>query len=143
MTRYLCDTDALIASICVWHAHHQRTSAEVRRRADAGEEVVLAAHSVAEVYSVLTRMPGRDRLRSEDAIALMGANWSDTPTVHLTARETWDAVRQAQRLGVTGGQTYDALIAHAASKAGASTILTWNVRHFAPFAGEIAVESPP
>lgn len=143
MTRYLCDTNGLIASACSWHAHHKRTFAEVRRRVHVREELVLAAHSLAEVYAVLTRMPGPGRLRGNDAIALIEANWSATPTVHLTARETWDAVRAAERLGVTGGQTYDALIARCALKAGASTILTWNVRHFAPFVREIAVESPP
>lgn len=31
------------------------------------------------------------------------------------------------------GRTYDALIARAALKADAATILTWNVRDFAPF----------
>ena len=37
----------------------------------------------------------------------------------------------------------DALIATAALKAGASTILTWNRRNFEPFAGDIRIESPP
>ena len=73
----------------------------------------------------------------------MEANWPDTPTGQLTTREVREAVRAAERLGVTGGQTYDALIARSALKAGASTILTWNVRRFASFAGRIAVESPP
>ena len=143
MTRYLCDANGLIASACDWHDHHARTQAELQRRARAPEELVLAAHSLVEVYSVLTRLPPPYRFRGEDALTLIEGNWADTPTVHLTARETWDAVRSAQRLGITGGQTYDALVAHAALKAGASTILTWNVRHFAPFAREIAVESPP
>lgn len=30
------------------------------------------------------------------------ANWSEAPTAHLTARETWDAVRTAQLRGVRG-----------------------------------------
>ena len=107
MTRFLCGTDGLIAAACSWRAHHQRTHAEVQRR------------------------------------ALAEANWPDTPTVQLTAQEVWEAMRAAERLGVTGGQTYDAFIAHSALKAGASTIVTWNVRHFARFAGQIAVESPP
>ncbi len=38
---------------------------------------------------------------------------------------------------------YDALIAAAAFKAGASAILTWNRRNFEPFAGDIQIESPP
>ncbi len=38
---------------------------------------------------------------------------------------------------------YDALIAAAALKAGASAILTWNRRNFEPFAADIQIESPP
>ena len=104
---------------------------------------MLAAHSLAETYAVLTRLPGPNRLRSRDAIELLEANWRQTPVVHLTSAETWRALRRAQRRGVIGGQTYDLLIAACALKAGAATILTWNVRHFAAAAAEIGVETPP
>lgn len=142
MTRYLCDTSVLVAAVCSWHEHHGRTVAELERREGAGEELVLAAHSLAEVYAVLTRLPAPNRLRSEDAIALLEANWRGTPVVQLTATEVWRALRRAQRRGVIGGQTYDMLIAACALKAGASTIITWNVRHFATAAREIDVEVP-
>lgn len=143
MTRYLCDTNGLIASACDWHEHHARTHAELQRRFQDRQELVLAAHSLAEIYSVLTRLPWPRRFRSEDALTLIEGNWTDTPTIHLTARETWNAVRTAQRRGVRGGQIYDALIAVSALKAGASAILTWNVRNFEPFAADIRIESPP
>ncbi len=142
MTRYLCDTNGLIASACDWHEHHARTHAELQRRAHDRQELVLAAHSLAEIYSVLTRLPWPRRFRGEDALTLIKGNWSNTPTVHLTARETWKAVQTAQRRGVRGGQIYDALIAIAALKAGASVILTWNVRNFEPFAADIHIEAP-
>lgn len=103
---------------------------------------MLAAHSLAETYAVLTRLPGPNRLRSRDAITLLEANWRETPVVHLTAAETWRALRRAQRRGVVGGQTCDMLIAACALKADAATILTWNVRHFVAAAPEIAVETP-
>ncbi|WP_420450167.1 hypothetical protein [Candidatus Palauibacter sp.] len=41
-----------------------------------------------------------------------------------------------------GGQTYDMLIAACALKARASTIISWNVRHFASVAREIDIEAP-
>ncbi len=143
MTRYLCDTNGLIALVCEWHEHHARTQAEFQRRARAREELVLAAHTLAEMYAVLTRLPSPHRMRSEDALTLIEGNWSDTPTVHLTARDTWNALRDFQQRGITGGQIYDALIATAAIKAGASAILTWNRRNFEPFADSIRIESPP
>ena len=40
--------------------------------------------------------------------------------------------------GVTGGGIYDALLGPCASKAGAETIHTWNVKHFRPLGPNIA-----
>ena len=142
MIRYLCDTSVLVATVCSWHEHHARTIAELERREGVGEELVLAAHSLAEAYAVLTRLPAPNRLRSEDALALLEANWRETPVVQLTAADVWSALRQVQRRGVIGGRTYDLLIAACALKAGARTIITWNVRHFATAAREIDVEVP-
>lgn len=142
MARYLCDTSALVAAVSTWHERHDRTRTELQRRTDAGEELVLAAHSLVETYAVLTRLPGH-RLRVDDAIALIQANWADTPVTHLTPAETWDALHQARDRSLAGGRMYDVLIAVSALKAGASTILTWNVRHFAPFADEVGIEAPP
>ena len=51
--------------------------------------------------------------------------------------------RERRGASVRGGQMYDALIATAALKAGASAILTWNRHNFEPFAGDIQIESPP
>ena len=121
MARYLCDTSASVAAVSTWHERHDRTRTELQRRTDAGEELVLAAHSLVETYAVLTRLPGH-RLRVDDAFALIQANWADTPVAH---------------------RMYDVLIAVSALKAGASTILTWNARHFAPFADEIGIQAPP
>ena len=69
-------------------------------------------------------------------------NWGSASVVHLTAEETWRTLREAPRLGIIGGQTYDALIAAAAIKAEASVLLTWNLRNFSQFAGRINIRSP-
>ena len=143
MTRYLCDTSALVAAVSSWHEHHDRTCAEIERRKDGNEELVVAAHSLAETYAVLTRLPAPHRLRAADAIALIESNWKDTPIMHLTGAETWSALHEAQRRAMVGGQMYDVLIAGVALKAEASTIITWNVRHYEAFAPSIAVMSPP
>ena len=143
MTRYLCDTSALIAAVSSWHEHHDRTRVELERRKRSNEELVVAAHSLAETYAVLTRLPAPHRLRAADAIALIERNWKDTPIIHLTGLEMWNALREAQQRTLIGGQMYDVLIAVAALKAEASTIITWNVRHYEAFVLSIAVEAPP
>ncbi|MCY4374940.1 MAG: PIN domain-containing protein [Spirochaetaceae bacterium] len=142
MTRYLCDTSALIAAVSSWHEHHERTRSEIERRERSDEQMVVAGHSLAETYSVLTRLPAPHRLRADDAIALIESNWRDTPIVHLTGSEMWSALREAQRRELIGGQMSDALIAIAALKAKATTLITWNVRNFVPFAPSIAVVAP-
>ena len=142
MSRYLCDTSALVAAVSSWHEHHDRTCAEMERRKRGKEELVISAHSLAETYAVLTRLPAPHRLRATDAIALIESNWRATPTVQLTGAEMWSALREAQRRAMIGGQMYDVLIALAALKAEASTIITWNVRHYEAFAPSIAVQAP-
>ena len=142
MIRYLCDTSALVAAVSSWHEHHDRTCAEIERRKRGNEQLVVAAHSLAETYAVLTRLPAPHRLRAADAIALIERNWKDTPIMNLTGTETWNALHEAQRRAMIGGQMYDALIAVAALKAEASTIITWNVRHYKACAARIAVEAP-
>ena len=87
-------------------------------------------------------MPAPGRLGAHDALALIEANWRNTPVTHLTAHETWEVLRDAERRGVTGGRTYDLLVAAAALKAEASTIVTWNLRDFALFESEINIKVP-
>lgn len=142
MSRYLCDTSCLVAAVCTWHGHHVRTCAEIERRSRDGEDLVLAAHSLAETYAVLTRLPSPHRLRADDAVSLIEMNWGGAPVVYLTATDTWRALREAPRRGIIGGQTYDALIAAAAIKAKASVLLTWNLRNFSQFAGRIGIRAP-
>lgn len=114
----------------------------MERRATDGEELFLAAHSLAETYAVLTRLPSPHRLRAADTISLIEANWGQTHIVHLTGRETWRVIKEAERRGLVGGQTYDVLIAMAALKGSASTLVTWNLRNFASFEDQVEVVAP-
>lgn len=142
MTRYLCDTSVLVASVCDWHEHYRLSRTEILGRADSGQKLVLAAHSLAETYAVLTRLPGRYRIPPRVALALLEENWSETPTIHLDGHEVWSALGEARRQAATGGRMYDVLIAHSAIKAGASALVTWNVRHFAAFANSLDIVTP-
>ena len=142
MTVYLCDTSCLVAALCSWHEHHERTKREIEARAASKHELVLAAHSLSETYAVLTRLPPPFRLKGADARSLLEANWAHNETAHLTGSEIWRALKVAEERGVTGGRTYDALIAFAALKARVQTLITWNVKNFAPFRDEIEVLTP-
>lgn len=143
MTSYLLDTSCLVAAVCGWHRHHDATRREIERREAAGEKLVLAAHSMAETYSVLTRLPEPHRLRPDDALALIETNWGDSRLVALAGADYRATLRRCRDVGIGGGAVYDALIASCARKAGVETILTWDLDGFERFLeDEPAVKEP-
>ena len=143
MSAYLLDTSCLVAAACTWHAHHRATKREIERRAAAGETAVLAAHSLAEAYSVLTRLPEPHRLRPADALALIEANWSAAPLVALTGAEYRRVLRRCRDAAIGGGAVYDALLAACARKARVETVLTWDAAGFERFLEDApAVKAP-
>lgn len=143
MISYLLDTTCLVAAVCGWHRKHDATRREIERREAAGEKLVLAAHSMAETYSVLTRLPEPHRLRPDDALALIETNWGDSRLVALAGADYRATLRRCRDVGIGGGAVYDALIASCARKAGVETILTWDLEGFERFLeDEPAVKSP-
>lgn len=133
MSSYLLDTSCLVAAVCSWHGHHEATRREIERRYAAGEELVLSAHSFAETFSVLTRLPEPHRLSPEDALALIETNWGETRLVALTALDYRVTLRRCRDVSLGGGAVYDALIAACARKARVSTLVTWDVADFERF----------
>ncbi|MFN2386478.1 MAG: PIN domain-containing protein [Thermoanaerobaculia bacterium] len=130
MSAYLLDTSCLVAAVCTWHEHHEATKREIVRREAAGDVLVLAAHSLAEAYSVLTRLPEPHRIRPEDALAVLEANWSDTRLVALSGPEYRSLLRRCRDSGIGGGAVYDALIAACARKGRVASLVTWDTANF-------------
>ncbi len=143
MTSYLLDTSCLVAAVCAWHRFHDATRREIERRDGAGEKLVLAAHSLAETFSVLTRLPEPHRLRPDDALALIEANWAETRLVALAAKDYRATLRRCRDARIGGGAVYDALIAACARKARVATLVTWDLEGFEQFLeDEPAVRAP-
>ena len=130
------DTSVLVAAFLGDHEFHASSLRAFLRfkRQQAG----CAAHSLAEVYSTLTRMPGHYRLSGDQALLFLQDIRDRLTVVALDAGEYYAAFEQAAALGVTGGTIYDALLAHCATKAGAEAIYTWNVKHFRQFGPKVA-----
>jgi predicted nucleic acid-binding protein len=122
-----------VAAVCSWHEHHEATRREVERRGAAGERLVLSAHSLAETFSVLTRLPEPYRLSPKDAFALIEANWAETNLIALTSSDYRFTLRNCRDLSIGGGAAYDALIAACARKARVAALVTWNVGDFERF----------
>ena len=134
------DTSVLVAVFYKAHQHHEPSfelfvaqPAALQRRSAS-----TAAHCLAEVYSTLTGMPGKDRVSGDEALLFLGNIRERLTIVTLDPMEYFAAVESAAALGVTGGGIYDALIARCALKAKAQSIYTWNVQHFRRLGPETA-----
>lgn len=126
MTSLALDTSAAIAYLVRSHVAHAAVEAHV-----AGREVVLTGHSLAETYSVLTRLPGDARLTPTDATRMLEATFGPAHLVPPAVATTLPRVLAP--LGISGGAVYDALVALAAREAGA-TLVTRDRRAAATYA---------
>jgi predicted nucleic acid-binding protein len=134
MTRFVPDTNCMIAAVCTWHEHHERAADEIDRRLERGETLCIAAPALVEAYSVLTRLPPPYRLSPADALALVEANFIQSSRITTLASRSYRTfLRRACDEGIRGGRTYDAVIATCALQARARALLTFNKAHFLPF----------
>jgi predicted nucleic acid-binding protein len=122
------DTSVLVPVFYGDHVHH-KASLELFIRFDK-KTGCCAAHSLAEVYSTLTRMPGKHRISGEQAMLFIGSIRERLSIIALTGDEYADALLASSALGIVGGGIYDAMLAHCAIKAAAETIYSWNGRHY-------------
>lgn len=131
------DSSCMIALVWGPHEHHAETTVLVEQRLDAGAEIAVAAHALAETYSVLTRLPAPHRTAPEQAVRLLVENFRDpVRTFGLGVRDYWSLLTEAPDRGIHGGRTYDAIIVACARKARARELITLNARHFEGFADE-------
>jgi predicted nucleic acid-binding protein len=123
------DTSVLVPVFYGDHIHHQASlTLFIQFDRSTG---CCGAHSLAEVYSTLTRMPGKHRISGEQAMLFIGSIRERLSIIALDGDEYADALQAAASLGIVGGGIYDAMLAHCATKAKAKTIYTWNARHYA------------
>lgn len=93
--------------------------------------MIAAAPALVEAYGVLTRLPAPHRLSPGHALALVDANFvRGARIVALDARSYRQLLQGAPGAGVSGGRTYDAVIAACAAKGGMASLLTFNDADF-------------
>ena len=75
-------------------------------------------------------MPLRPRISGPEGVSIVKQICERLTLITLSEQEYVSALEQASSGTIVGAAAYDALIAHCALKAGAETLLTWNVRDF-------------
>jgi predicted nucleic acid-binding protein len=129
--KIFCDTNVAVAAFLASHPHHAAARPVLNRVKSGSDRGFIAAHSIAEVFAVLTRLPGSDQVPPGLAWTLISENLiKGFSIVTLSAKEYGKAVEKASLLNVQGGKIYDALLLAAAGKSRADRIYTFNVSHF-------------
>lgn len=102
------DTSLVVAAFASWHERHEAA----RRALDGG--LRLIEHCALETYSVLTRLPPPHRAPARVVRDFLDARFP-APLLRLGVREYRTFMLGLPEREVTGGATYDALVAATAA----------------------------
>ena len=127
--KVLLDSSVLIAALLPDHVHHGSAHAWLVQAKLGTFEFVVSGHTLAEVYSVLTRLPRTPPISPTDAWRLLRENIISSARI-VTLSDYIDLLTQLSQRGISGGAVYDAIIARAAELAQVDRLLTINKAHF-------------
>jgi predicted nucleic acid-binding protein len=130
------DTSVWVASFSDWHPQHKPSRfllSDIQRK-----DLACAAHSLAEVYATLTRLPGELRAHPRSAMQVVERIQQRATVISLDAREYLEAIDAIGRRGIGGAVVYDALLVACVRKASAERIYTWKLPHFRMIAPDLA-----
>jgi predicted nucleic acid-binding protein len=129
--RILFDTSILIAALVEAHPRHAQAFLWLQKVRDTEFRGLIATHSLAEAYAVLTSLPLSPRIAPAAAWALLEHSILPyTEAVDLAAAKVRQVIERFSRRGLAGGVVYDALIAAAAIESRADCIVTLNAGDF-------------
>ncbi len=115
------DTSVAVAAALPWHEAHAAARSALPR-----EKTALLAQVAVETYSVLTRLPPRQRVPAAVAHDYLYASFELPPLV-LSPGGYQELLDLAAGEAISGGAVYDALVGATAKAAGA-TLLTLDRR---------------
>ncbi|MBI5191829.1 MAG: PIN domain-containing protein [Nitrospirae bacterium] len=137
MKKILLDTSILVAAMVTSHPEHAIAFKYLRDARQNKFHGIIAAHSLAEVYAVLSSMPVQPRISPDAAWQLIKKNLIGTfEIVSLSKSDYISVIQKVSGDQLSGGIIYDALIAQSAIKAGADQLITLNVADFKRVASE-------
>ncbi|MDV2995423.1 MAG: tRNA(fMet)-specific endonuclease VapC [Chroococcidiopsis sp. SAG 2025] len=136
--RVLFDTSVLVAAILVSHPQHPACFARLKAAESRQVLGFVSTHSLAEIYSVMTRLPVQPRITPHQAQSAIADVSQYLEIVPLLSDEYLAAIAQMVAINVPGGGIFDALIAQAALKAHVNILLTLNPNHFTRLGNAIA-----
>jgi predicted nucleic acid-binding protein len=141
----LFDTSIIIAAMVESHPMHEIAFPWLKQAKTKSFELIIASHTLAELYAVLSTLPIKPRISPAVAWRLIHENIEAvSKVISLTSSEYSATIKRLSESGLIGGIVYDALIAKVAQKAGVKRLLTFNSDHFKRVwpAGENVIVTP-
>ena len=114
----------------------------VREKLASSERSITRTHALAEIFSTVTGGRLGFRLGADDATNVLTDLSHHLTFVDLSPEETLEALAQARKKGVRGGQVHDYLHATAAIKSACKALYTLNLRDFANLFEGLKITEP-
>ena len=131
------DTTVLVAASEQSHPHYARALPVVQRVVAKQDHGYISAHSIAETYAALTRLPVQPRIHPSEAWRIITENMlPHFEVVTLGKTEYLQALEVMKQGGWSGAKIYDALLLASASKCKAERIYTFNMGDFLALASD-------
>ena len=122
------DTSVLVAGIIAAHASHAPTKQWLDAIDRRELEAIVCTHALAELYAVLTRIPGG--LSPAEAQVTVSNLRNRLRVAPLTAGSYVAAIERCGTRALKSGVIFDALHLVAAERSGAAALLTFNPGDF-------------
>lgn len=137
MVKTLFDTSVLVSAFLANHPKHQSCTPWLHQVKTGQLQGIIATHTLAETYSVLTRLPVSPGISPMLAQQLIKENLQEFEVISLVAEDYHRVIDKMVALNLTGGPIYDALIAQSAIKTKVNQLFTLNPNHFTRLGDEI------
>lgn len=125
------DTTVLVAASEQSHPHHTQARPALVRVVAKQDKGFISAHSIAEIYAELTRLPVQPRIQPVEAARIINENiLPHFEVVPLGKDDYVEALNTMASGGWIGAKIYDVLLLRCADRCGADRIYTFNLSDF-------------
>ncbi len=134
--KILFDTSVLIAAFVETHPKHKEALVFLTRAKEKEFELFVLAHTILEVYSVLTSAPFKPPITPEIAERLIENNIREiAKIIYLTDKDYFNIIKKMSESNLKGGIVYDAIIMECALNNNVDEITTLNSKDFLRLVG--------
>jgi len=102
--KILFDTSVIVPALIISHLKHNQSFPWLKRAISKEFDLIVASHTIAELYAVLTSIPVTPRITPSLALRLIYENIeTKAEIINLTSPDYIDTIRFIGSLGLTGG----------------------------------------